>query len=351
MMKKPLPKIILLFLLFIVGCKGMYSITDVSIYKGTDGLAIKFIENAPPNEVFEKTILPLGIMIRNAGAYDIENGLITFSLEEDYMLLDKTSTRTSGRGKKSAEERFDWIENERISWIEDKPQIKFSLNGKTIERAEGEEEIMTLKAEARPLEELSQTHEPSILATACYDYKTELVAAVCVDTDVYGIKKITKSCKVKELGFSSQGAPVAITRIGTEIMPMDIPDRVRPQFLIQVQNKGDGLVIKDDMQVITDACSEKSLNYTELSVVFINAYLGGEQKQLNCNIEEETQYKDNKKTGLVKLRDNTGIARCVLDEGIDEDEGTYVSPLKIELRYGYTNTISKNVVIKKQLKY
>ena len=334
MMKKPLPKIILLFLLFIVGCKGMYSITDVSIYKGTDGLAIKFIENAPPNEVFEKTILPLGIMIRNAGAYDIENGLITFSLEEDYMLLDKTSTRTSGRGKKSAEERFDWIENERISWIEDKPQIKFSLNGKTIERAEGEEEIMTLKAEARPLEELSQTHEPSILATACYDYKTELVAAVCVDTDVYGIKKITKSCKVKELGFSSQGAPVAITNIEEDVTADNL------LFKIYVQNVGGGMVI-DENDIDNDP--NQGYEWDSLDWVYIKDVSIG-----NIHLDEAGQCRPDIGEFL-KLINGKGYIFCKMSTA--SIDSVYKAPLNVQLEYAYANSIQRDIEIFRELNY
>lgn len=350
MMTKVLLKITILFLVFVIGCTGSYPITGVDIYRGTDGLTLEFIEDTPPDEVFEKTIIPLGIILKNEGAYDITDGYITFSLEEDYMLLDKTSTRTSKRGRKDYDERFDWIDDERILWEAGKPQIKFSLNGKSVENAEGEQEIMTLKSEVRALEELSQIHESSILATACYDYKTQLAANVCVDTDIYNLKGVVKPCEVRDLSFSSQGAPVAVTRIETEIMPMDIPNMVRPQFLIHIQNKGDGLVIKKEPEVISDACSEKPLNYTKLGIIFINVYLGGDQKKLSCDVTDKEEDND-EKIEIVKLRDNKGVARCVLEDGIDEKEGTYPSPLKIELDYGYTHTISTEVIIKKQSKY
>lgn len=343
-MKTRIP-IILLFLVFIAGCKGgmLYSITDTNIYRGTNGLTMEFIGNAPPEEIFEKTIFPVGINLRNGGASGITDGYITFSVEEDYMLLDKTSIRTTTKGKKDFEDRLDWVRDEDIVWEGEKPQMKFSLQGKSIENAEGEQKIITLKAEAKALEELSEIHESSILATACYDYKTELVTTVCVDTDVYNIKGIVKSCKIEDLSFSSQGAPVAVTNIEVKMMPMDVPNKVRPQFLIYIENKGNGLVIKDDSGVIKNACSEKPLNYTELGIIFVNVSLGGEQKKLNCNITEGS----GDKKGVVKLRDNEGIVRCVLEEGIDEKEGTYVSLLRIELNYGYTHTISKNIIIKK----
>ncbi len=350
MMKNVLLKTSFLFLIFVVGCTGIYPMTGTDIYRGTDGLTLEFIENSPPDEVFEKTIAPLGIILKNEGAYDITDGYITFSLEEDYMLLDTTSTRTSKRGRKDYDERFDWIDERDITWIGMKPQIKFSLKGKTIESPEGDQEIMTLKADVKALEELSQIHESTILATACYDYKTQLAATICVDTDIYNLKGVVKSCEVRDISFSDQGGPVAVTRIETEMMPMDVPNMIRPQFLIYIQNKGEGLVIKKEPEVISDACSEKPLNYSKLGIVFINVYLGGDQKQLSCDVTDNKPDSD-EKISIVKLRDDEGIARCVLEEGIDEKEGTYPSILRIELDYGYTHTISTEVIIKKQSKY
>ncbi len=323
--------IIFLFVLFIIGCgRESHPITDVDIYRGTDGLTIEFIGNTPPDEVFENTPFPFGIKLVNEGAYNIADGYITFSLEEDYLLLDENSMNSLG---------------DRVRWEGSKPQIRFSLNGKSIEVAEGEEEIITLRGEAKKLEELSQIHESSILTTACYGYETNLVATVCVDTDLYDLKKIVKPCEIKDLRFSNQGAPVAITGIEVKMVPMDTPSRIRPQFLINIENKGDGLVTKRSDEIISRACSQNPLNYSDFGIVDINVFLGGERKQLNCNIA------NNQNSGVVKLRDNRGIARCILEEGIDEREGTYASPLSVELDYGYTYTISRNIIIKKPPKY
>lgn len=336
--KKLLLKLVFLLLVFVVGCRGGGQITNVNIYKGTDGLTMEFLENTPPDEVFENAIVPLGISIRNEGAYDIIDGfgLITFSVEEDYMKLNKESLRTFG---------------ERINWEGDKPQIKFSLNGKTLERAEGEHEIITLRINSEELEELSQIHESSILATACYGYRTELVANVCIDTDIYNIRGIVKSCKVKDQSYSSQGAPIVVANINTEMIPMESGDpkkvMLRPQFLIYIQNRGNGLVIEKTPGTIRDACSEKSLDYSKWNTVSINVYLGGDKIQVDCDVTEDGEGK----TGIIKLRDNMGVARCILEEGIDEIKGTYVSPLRVVLDYGYTNTISKKIVIKKLAKY
>ena len=243
MKKQLLSLALLLFVFIIAGCAGSSTMTSTDIYKGTDGLVMKFVPNAPPDAVFENAIVPIGIEIRNKGAYDIENGLITFSLEEDYMLLDKSSAKSSVRGAKEPGGVFEDIGRDRVNWEAYKPQIRFSLDGRSVERADGEEEIIIINSNAKALEELSQIHESAILATGCYGYKTQLFTTVCIDTDIYNLKKIQKSCKVMDQKYTNQGAPVTIANIFTEIMPMDIPNRIRPQFLIYAQNPSEKIAL------------------------------------------------------------------------------------------------------------
>ena len=54
---------------------------------------------------------------------------------------------------------------------------------------------------------------------------------------------------------------------------------------------------------------------------------------------------------MIRLREKEDMIRC---ESKDEDDipknrDAYTSPLKIELDYGYTFTISKNIIIEKIL--
>ena len=58
------------------------------------------------------------------------------------------------------------------------------------------------------------------------------------------------------------------------------PDKVKPHFIIFVENKGNGEVIASDM--IKDACSNKPLNYKDFNRIKIKASLSGQG--LNCNM-------------------------------------------------------------------
>src|SRR3989338_2258133 len=84
---------ILIVVLFILGCTGQNKdsgpITDVDIYKGTEGLVMKFLENAPPDEIFEESLFGAGIELENRGAFNIENGYLSLGLEKDYMEIEE----------------------------------------------------------------------------------------------------------------------------------------------------------------------------------------------------------------------------------------------------------------------
>jgi hypothetical protein len=49
------------------------------------------------------------------------------------------------------------------------------------------------------------------------------------------------------------------------------------------------------------------------------------------------------------LKQKEDTMRCKYEEGFDDSKGTFASPLYIVLDYGYTDTISRDVTIKKVL--
>ena len=60
-------------------------------------------------------------------------------------------------------------------------------------------------------------------------------------------------------------------------------------------------------------------------------------------------------TSEIRLREKEDIIRCTYEkdtngiEGIDENIDPYTAQLKIELDYGYTFSISKDIIIEKVL--
>ena len=79
----------LILILAISGCKGSGStgkpITNEDVYKGFDGLNIGFTKNAPPDKVFEESIFPIAINLKNKGASDIKDGFLSLGFEEEFI--------------------------------------------------------------------------------------------------------------------------------------------------------------------------------------------------------------------------------------------------------------------------
>ncbi len=327
--KKLIFAIFMLFLIIIVGCdsgtKSKTPITDVDVRKGIDGLIMEFTKNAPPARVFEDSIFPIAVNLKNKGASDIEKekGIIVFGFEKAYVDVGKES--------------------------DERQQI--DIKGKSVFNPDGDEDFITINAKAKKIGEQSETHPSTILATACYPYKTVFGSSACVDTDIYGLRKGEKACSIRDLEFANgQGAPVTITKVETRMLPDVDEDKVKPHFIIHIENKGNGEVIKSDK--IEVVCTSDKLEYTDFNTVEISASLSG--KELDCSIGEgipETTIRLRDKKTTIRLRDKKDTVRCTLRDGIDRNLGAYTSPLRIELDYGYTFTISKDIIIEKILGY
>lgn len=324
-------KLILVFfvvlLVIISGCKNtgtQKSITDEDVRKGAEGLTIEFIKNAPPDKVFEDSIFSIVLRLKNKGADDVPSkdtnrkGFLVMGLEKTYMSIQNPS--------------------------DEKKEI--NVKGKSILNLNGDEEFVEIKAKTSKVGAQSETHPSTILATACYPYRTILGASVCVDGDIFGTKLRNKACQVKDLQFSNgQGAPVAITKIESRMLPDADSDKIKPHFIIHIENKGNGEVI--NLEKIDEACSNKPLTSKDFNIIKISASLSNQD--LNCNVGGDIG--GELSIPESKLRQKKSVARCTLEEGIQRSQDAYTAPLRIELQYGYIFTISKDIIIEKILIY
>ncbi len=317
-----------IILILITACTGNKITSDPiispeEIYTGSDGLVMNFLTNAPPAEAFENSYAGFGLKLENKGAYDIENGYLAISLETDYIDSIRSSLKSTSR-------YIDFSDYEHIT---------FDLNGKSIESLEGDKDVLTFTLMTKELEELSQTHTTTIAVTSCYEYRTTVSETVCIDSDVNNLKERTKSCTVAPNTLNSQGAPIVVTKIEPKMIPKE--RGVEPQFKIRIENKAGGLPVQKES--IIDACYSRALNYDKINKIEVSAYLAQKDTRikLDCNVDT------NMKTVFPVLKNNVAEITCRYDEGISEEDGTYQSILIIEADYGYTDTISQNIVINK----
>ena len=139
------------------------------------------------------------------------------------------------------------------------------------------------------------------------------------------------------------------------MLPTDISQdsqarKIRPQFLILIENKGQGNPVKREST--RDFCTRDdttSINFHDnLNRVKVNAFLSNQE--LDCTPKEKINNQlstEKYKYALAKLKDKKELIRCTLTDGLDASQDSYLTPFRITLTYGYTQSLSTNYLIQK----
>ncbi len=258
------------------------------VYIGTEGISATFAAESIPNLITTGSKYEVLLMVTNKGAVDANLGKTTVTVGDTKGLLKFDPESIEGTGLES------------------------QLEGKASHPAGSlASKKLTVSAKSSLVSDSTQT---GLLATVSYQYMTKLTANVCIDTSPYSFQKQRKPCDAKvPIALKSQGAPVAVKKI--ETLPEKVGSYLRPNFRIYIDNAGSG-----------------SVTAIHIDKVELNA------RPLNC-VDENT--KD--ETGVTKTLSGTlanDFILCIYPEANDfaYDSGTFVTPLKVELSYGYTST-------------
>lgn len=336
---------VFLILVFLIACTPNQSSAktkEIDVFVGTEGLAAEFAKTAPPPKVFEDSGFPIALRIRNKGAYSIKEnnkGVLSVGVEKDYIssLAFDQQTRLVPAGDNLA---------------------YFYVDGKTQINPQGDETIISSNAKTGKLDPQSERKESTITATLCYPYKTTLSATVCIDPDVEGIRPGKKICKVQDVSYSSgQGAPISITQIQPQIVP--VTDGIKPQFLIFVENKGKGSPVNNIGYA--GACYKFDFNKDSgpnkdlWNVATIKAYKAGKEDDASSQLEctpslKGTDGSADKITGILRFRDGKDFVRCTFKDVLPKNSDAFQSSLKVVIDYGYVQSIATNFVIEKPYK-
>lgn len=321
-----------ILLFFILGCTSSSSTKttkEIDVRIGFNGLLMEFLKNTPPQKIFEDDVFPVVIKVRNNGAYSLEKdskAILSLGVEKDY--TKKVELLAGGKIQKL-----------------DGNAATFNLEGRTKINVKGEEEVISYNIQAGKVDPQSEFHISTVISTLCYPYQTELDATVCIDTDISGIRPGKKVCKLQDLVFNNgQGAPVAITKIEVQMLPTQESQsqgygRIKPQFLIFVENRGQGTVIRKES--VKEFCTQSGTTHKNINIVYVDASLSGQKLKCQLEATEGTTF-----PGHIKLKDKKDIIWCFKEDGIPAQD-TYLSPLNIILTYGYTQSISANYMIQK----
>lgn len=333
---------VLLLALFIAACNSASTqkAKEIDVRAGFSGMTLEFLKNTPPQRIFEGDKFPVALKVKNTGAADVkeDKAFLSLGFEKDYT------------------KNIELLHNGNIKLFQGtntENTAMFGLEGRSQINQKGGEEVISYNLVAGRVDPQSEVHSSTAIATLCYPYKTVLDATVCIDTDPSGLRPGKKVCSLKDLTFANgQGAPLAITKIEVQMLPsqesQESPEgygKIVPQFLIFIENRGQGIAVKDD--AVQEFCTQGKISHDELNTIFVTASLPGKQgiERLGC---EPKQKGSSEKQGYdVKLKDKKDMIRCTFKAGIDSTQDSYLSPLKIELSYGYSQSISANYLIQK----
>ena len=290
-MKKTL-LIVVILTIFLNGCIGLTQ-TDTSNQQswrtGTQGIVMSFVPNNPPSEVVSTSDVNVIVKTANKGANTATNLRFYLTGYDDSIL--------SGL----------------ISPVKHPPS---TLEGKTRFNPEGSQETFVEWTSGINMASLTATDsfEQTVVVTACYRYETYAEPQICIDPtqfDVIGPSKC--DFDINGLG-SSQGGPIAITKVEKKLTTDQI-------FLeIEFQNKGGG------NPFVSGNCL--NLKHDEIDKIKIEN-VGKSGLSFSCNPSE------------VRLVNNKGFTICTSNNM----PGSRVeTPLPIKVWYNYRDTLPKKEI-------
>lgn len=269
---------------------------------GTNGVDIEFFKDVFRGRIVQNTQINLAIKLDNQGAYDVTQGFVVISTEEPLVEIVGQS------------------------------QKPFFLRGRSSTHPDGEKIDISFQTRIHTLNPGSAIHKTIAYATVCYDYKTQLTADVCIDTDPYNtrIAEGTKACTRKDVIPSTQGAPIVIEKVEIRTYLHD-DRRYLPEFVFHIRNVKRGLAFSYDQAI--NVCSANQLPAESINKVLLYARLS--ENVLHCD------------KPIFQLVNDKAVVTCGLDSvyGIDNRLESYTAPLYVELNYGYSQTIAQEFEI------
>ena len=185
----------------------------VDYHKGTDGLVLELREGRPPKKIWPESEFIIEVILRNRGAYDVNNGIVKIHGFNPRYVVPSES-----------EDRIDTVHGRSPGYPEGDLSI-IQFDETNILAPPGNEAL-------------------SFTVSAEYDYATELGEEVCVNPELNPIVKTKETiCEVKEISLSGQGAPVVITKINE--LPSFKSGKLNLKFIFDIENKGKGEVLGD----------------------------------------------------------------------------------------------------------
>ncbi len=177
-----------------------------------------------------------------------------------------------------------------------------------------------------------EEYPATFLLTNCYGYATFTSPLVCIDPQPLSDHR--KTCTPRDMSLTSQGAPVAVTRIEQE------NTRKKSIFTIHVKNVGSGDIIYWGDLALCSPYTNKGILTQKNKNIIQNFEVRIDGQPLTC-----TPNPEDKKIRLNEQGE--GVITCMYNLEYTNLQSAYQTPLIIEFWYGYMQTEQKQVLFKK----
>ena len=324
---------ILILLILISGCKGKKSAEKSleEIRSGTQGIVMNFLPNFPPEKVHVDADNTFDVIleVRNLGAFPQSD-----EISDSADTLGKIYLSGYDSNIVRFEPYFKSL-NERL------------LGGKSAINPVGGSDIVKFTGMVIVDNLNVEKYEPILLTTLCYRYDTISEPSVCIDPEPYPTAQEKKVCEVNDITLSSQGAPIAVTRIDEEAFASGT------QFKITIKNVGGGDVIKTSDDSIEKcnpfsgfgALGGEKFGVEDIDKVRLEEIKAGKNK-LKCGPFIDGSLKG--ESGYIRLLNGEGTIVCQLLKEAYGSNTAYITPLQIKLSYVYRTSIQKKIQIIKE---
>ena len=330
--KRHLIRVLVLLIVFLlVGCKGKKQEDSgpSATISGSDGISMSFMKIVS-DKVYSNAQMRVGVEVENEGTCDMgryADGTYDCVGHIKMLGLDPTIFHIP-----------DWDNGGRVATQVELGRSVF-LPGKSNNIPTGGKEIITYPGITVQLNPESAGHKTNLALHACYLYKTRATIPVCIDPLAYGDFLGEKVCDVKPITLKDQGAPVAVVKVDPEVF-LGSGNQYQMQFRIYFKNVGPGMLFQADRDGAEnenlEACP--AIDYDYQNKVKVDRIVLGSvvNPELSIPLICQPGISDQ-----ITLYDNQGLIICQTNGDLGQD--TYQTTLFVELSYGYTQSIKKQI--------
>ena len=322
----------------------------INFYQGTQGIEVKFLNNAPPKEVTGEQEVPIFLEVANRGAHTTSERDAIINLRYNSFYFEKDRTDPT-------------------YLLSSSPTLELNrISGKSEEWPRGEFFVLPLaKLIAQDVPGTIEMPRTDIDVNVCYAYKTYFSEMICLDTDIFEMERRPICRNRGTFTYTGQGAPIAISKLEVDIRPIGFEEvggagytliqgedgytemiesptvdrliMIEPVIRIYARNVGRGSAFTTSSPVPTrNACSydtDALRNRENNKVRVTKVTLDGQP--MDCGEKTTLNLANSLEFLSCKLSpDQTGFIRQNLEV-----------PLSIELEYFYTKTETTQITIQR----